>query len=107
MIDAGVFSFKIEGRLKDVNYVKNVVAFYRQELDKYSEKISSGKSTYSFVPDVEKTFNRGYTDYFLEGRTDCYNFISPKSRGKYIGKVINITNNYIEIKSNDKSNLMK
>ena len=101
LIDAGVFSFKIEGRLKDINYVKNVVAFYRQELDKYSDKISSGKSTYSFVPDVEKTFNRGYTDYFLDGRTDCYNLISPKSRGKYIGKVINITNNYIEIKSND------
>lgn len=100
LIDAGVFSFKIEGRLKDINYVKNVVAFYRQELDKYSEKISSGKSTYSFVPDLDKTFNRGFTDYFLDGRTDCYNLISPKSMGKYIGNAINVTNNYIDIKTN-------
>ena len=87
MIDAGIYSFKIEGRLKDIGYVKNVVSYYRQELDKYSNKSSSGKTFFSFTPDIEKTFNRGYTEYFLNERTDCYNFISPKSRGKCIGKV--------------------
>ena len=86
MIDAGVFSFKIEGRLKDIGYVKNVVSYYRQELDKYSNKSSSGKSIYLFTPDVEKTFNRGYTEYFLNNLTDCYNFVSPKSMGKCINK---------------------
>ena len=85
MIDSGIYSFKIEGRLKDVGYVKNVVAYYRQQLDKFSEKSSSGKSVYPFIPDVEKSFNRGFTDYFLSGRTDCFNFVSPKSRGKYLG----------------------
>ena len=86
MIEAGIYSFKIEGRLKDVGYVKNVVAYYRQLLDKYSEKSSSGISIYPFAPDVEKSFNRGFTDYFLNGRCDCFNFVSQKSRGKYIGK---------------------
>ena len=87
MIENGVYSFKIEGRLKDAGYVKNVVAYYRQELDKYSEKSSSGRSIYTFTPDVEKSFNRGFTDYFLNKRTECYNFSSPKSLGKYIGTV--------------------
>ena len=50
MIDAGVYSFKIEGRLKDSNYVKNITAYYRHELDKYSQKSSSGKSIYPFKP---------------------------------------------------------
>ncbi len=68
LIDAGVKSFKIEGRLKDKNYVKNVVAFYRQEIDKFAEKDSSGKIFSDFVPDVNKSFNRGFTDYFLDGR---------------------------------------
>ena len=87
MIDSGVFSFKIEGRLKDIGYVKNIVSCYRQELDKYSDKISSGKPFYSYIPDAEKSFNRGFTDYFQKGRTDCYILISPKSMGKYIGVV--------------------
>ena len=95
MIESGVYSFKIEGRLKDKDYVKNIVSYYRQELDKYSEKASSGKSVYSYVPDPEKSFNRGFTNYFLNGRTDCYNFISPKSRGKYIGKVVELDNRSI------------
>ena len=90
MAEAGVFSFKIEGRLKDANYVKNVTAFYRQELDKCSEKISSGKSIYPFTPNPEKSFNRGFTDYFLEKRKTCFNFVSPKSKGEYLGKVIEI-----------------
>ena len=97
MIDSGIYSFKIEGRLKDIGYVKNVVSYYRQLLDKYSEKSSSGKSLYPYIPDVEKSFNRGFTDYFLKGRTDCFNPMSPKSRGKYIGKVVSIKDNNILI----------
>lgn len=97
MIDAGVYSFKIEGRLKDIGYVKNVVSYYRKLLDRYSPKSSSGRSIYPFTPDVEKSFNRGFTDYFLKGRTDCFNPISPKSRGKLIGKVIRTKGNSILI----------
>ena len=99
MIDAGIFSFKIEGRLKETGYVKNVTAFYRQELDKYSEKISSGKSFYPFVPNPEKSFNRGFTDYFLEKRKNCFNFISPKSKGEYLGKVVEVKKDYFVIKT--------
>ena len=77
---------KNENLFLDKEYVKNVVSYYRQELDKYSEKSSSGKIIYPFIADTERTFNRGYTNYFLESRKDCFNFISPKSRGKYIGK---------------------
>ena len=99
MFDSGIYSFKIEGRLKDTGYVKNVVSYYRQELDKYSEKSSSGKSTYSFTPDVERSFNRGFTDYFLKERTECYNQYSPKSRGKYIGIVKRADKNSIFIET--------
>lgn len=95
MIEAGVYSFKIEGRLKDVNYVKNVVSYYRQELDKYSQKISSGHCEYPYKPNPEKSFNRGFTDYFLEKRKDCYNFASPKSIGEYIGRVSLIQKDFI------------
>ena len=99
MIDSGVFSFKIEGRLKDVGYVKNVVSYYRQLLDKYSEKSSSGKSTYPFIPDVEKSFNRGFTDYFLKGRGECFSPYSPKSRGKFVGKVSGVKGNVVYIET--------
>ena len=100
LVDSGVYSFKIEGRLKDINYVKNITAFYRQGLDKYSKKASSGRSLYNFVPNPEKSFNRGFTDYFLTGRKDCFNLLSPKSRGEYIGKVVNVTKNSIVVKTN-------
>lgn len=97
LIKAGVKSFKIEGRLKDLNYVKNVVAFYRREIDKYSEKISSGTVTLDFEPDVNKTFNRGYTDYFLDGRKKCFNFDTPKSLGEKLGKVTKVGRDYFEL----------
>lgn len=94
MIDAGVSSLKIEGRLKDLSYVKNVVTYYRQKLDKilarHPEYIraSSGKSTYTFTPNLEKSFNRGYTEYFFNGRTpDMWSIDSPKSIGEPIGKI--------------------
>ena len=97
LVDAGVKSFKIEGRLKDENYVKNVVAYYRQKLDKISEKISSGKVFLDFEPDLHKSFNRGFTDYFLNGRQKCFNFYTPKSLGEKLGKIKNIGKDYFEL----------
>lgn len=89
LINAGVCSFKIEGRLKDAGYVKNIVAYYRSLLGNGS---SSGRSIYQFQPNPEKSFNRGFTNYFLNSREDCYCFDSPKSKGEYIGKVLKIVN---------------
>lgn len=97
LIDAGVKSFKIEGRLKDINYVRNVTAYYSNLIDKYARRTSSGKVFLDFKPDVNKTFNRGYTTYFLEGREQCFNFLSPKSRGEKLGKVKRVAKNYFEI----------
>lgn len=103
LIKAGVKSFKIEGRLKDINYVKNVVAFYRREIDKYAEKISSGRVELDFEPDVNKTFNRGYTDYFLDGRKKCFNFETPKSMGEKLGKVTKVNRDNFELEDIAKS----
>ena len=102
LIQAGATSFKIEGRLKDVSYVKNVVAAYRQRLDAYIEKhsdeycrASQGHCTYTFTPNLNKTFNRGFTNYFLHGRqpdrhqvrTDIFSPDTPKAMGEYVGYV--------------------
>lgn len=97
MVDIGVNSYKIEGRLKDINYVKTVVLYYRRLLDKYSQKISSGEVITDFVPDVNKIFNRGYTNYFLKEREKCFNFDAPK--GVLIGIVTKIGRNYFDIES--------
>lgn len=88
LVNIGVKSFKIEGRLKDINYVKNVVYNYRKELDKISLKVSSGKIFTEFEPDVNKSFNRGFTSYFLDKREKCYNFDYPNMRGEKIGKIL-------------------
>ncbi len=93
-VEFGVKSFKIEGRLKDENYVKNVVAYYRNKLDKISEKTSSGKIFLDFEPDVNKSFNRGFTDYFLENRKQCFNFNTPKSLGEKLGKIKKLDKSY-------------
>lgn len=101
LLDAGVSSLKIEGRLKDASYVKNVTAFYRKKLDalfkkrpEYS-KASSGTVSFSFEPVVEKSFNRGFTDYFLTQRTsDITAFDTPKSLGEKVGSVKEIKGNY-------------
>ena len=93
MIDAGIMSFKIEGRLKDLSYVKNITAHYRQLLDSMMdghEMASSGKTTFFFTPDPERTFNRGYTDYFLKERKPMASLNTQKSIGKHIGKVTSI-----------------
>lgn len=102
LVNSKVKSFKIEGRLKDENYVKNVVLFYRQNLDKISSKTSSGKVFTDFKPNINKTFNRKYTDYFLEERKDCFNFDTPKSFGEEIGTVDKIFSDYFTINSNEK-----
>lgn len=91
---AGICSFKIEGRLKDKGYVKNIVSYYRKKLGK---GCSSGRSTYHFTPNPEKSFNRGFTEYFLNGRTNCFNQESPKSRGEYLGEVIETRKNWIKV----------
>lgn len=98
---AGVYSFKIEGRLKDIGYVKNIVAYYRQQLGKGN---SSGRSIYAFTPNPEKSFNRGFTEYFLKGRTDCFNQESPKSKGEYLGEVVEAKKDRFKIKTNKKIN---
>ena len=104
LVNYGVKSFKIEGRLKDINYVKNVVAYYRKELDKYSQKTSSGKVFVDFEPDVNKSFNRGFTTYFLEKREECYNFKTPKMMGEILGKVKNSSTGWIELDKKIKIN---
>ena len=105
MIEAGVTTFKIEGRLKDRDYVTNVVAYYRQLLDQLidSNPALAHASTrsvyqYSFTPNPTKTFHRGATDYFLHGRTShMANWQTPKSTGEEIGKVIAIKHNAIRV----------
>ncbi|PKO57368.1 MAG: collagenase-like protease, partial [Betaproteobacteria bacterium HGW-Betaproteobacteria-19] len=98
---AGVSSFKIEGRYKDLSYVKNITAHYRQLLDEIIEhpdadgpawqRASSGRSTFLFTPQAEKTFNRGYTDYFTNKRQHGIEaFESPKFVGEAIGRVTRI-----------------
>lgn len=98
LIDCGVSSLKIEGRLKDINYVKNVVAAYSDRLNeiirKHPEKYrraSMGTCRYTFEPNLKKTFNRGFTHYFLDGRRpDIFSPDTPKAIGEYVGKVKDI-----------------
>ena len=105
MIEAGVTSFKIEGRLKDLAYVKNVTAAYSERInniisqhpDKY-RRASLGRCSYSFVPDPTKTFNRGYTDYFLNGkRDDIASPDTPKAKGAFVGYVKEIKGNSFNV----------
>lgn len=104
LIDAGVSSFKIEGRYKDLPYVKNATARYRQLLDEILEhypeyqKSSDGHTTYTFPPQPEKTFNRSATDYFANGRqADIGAFDTPKFSGEALGKVTKVGKDFIEI----------
>jgi 23S rRNA 5-hydroxycytidine C2501 synthase len=103
LIDAGVDSFKIEGRLKDIAYVVNTVSFYRRRLDeiiakKNLRRASSGTSAIDFEPNLEKTFNRGFTDYGITGKkTGLGSIDTPKSMGEFVGTVTEIRNNYFVI----------
>ena len=104
LIDAGIRSFKIEGRLKDISYVKNITAHYRQQLDKILaqrpdlQRSSHGLCSYNFTPDPEKSFNRGKTDYFVNERTaDISNFSSPKYVGEKVGTVVKVAKDHIVV----------
>lgn len=102
MLDAGVVSLKIEGRLKENSYVKNVTAYYRKRLDEIFSRRSEyvrasyGTSSPQFEPVLEKSFNRGFTNYFLCGRNgDITSFDTPKSLGERMGAVKRVFKNYI------------
>lgn len=104
LIAAGVSSFKIEGRYKDLPYVKNATAHYRQLLDEILEempqyaKSSAGHATYTFTPQPEKTFNRSATDYFANGRqADIGAFDTPKFSGEELGKVRKVGIDFIDV----------
>lgn len=104
LIAAGVSSFKIEGRYKDLPYVKNATAHYRQLLDEILEempqyaKSSAGHASYTFTPQPEKTFNRSATDYFANGRqADIGAFDTPKFSGEELGKVRKVGKDFIDV----------
>ena len=104
LLDAGASSFKIEGRLKDVSYVKNVTAAYRQKLDailarrKEYARASSGSCRYAFNPQLDKSFSRGFTHYYLHGRTkDVFSFDTPKSLGEEMGTMKEARGNYLTV----------
>ena len=106
LIDAGVRSFKIEGRYKDLGYVKNITAHYRQLLDALLERrpelgrASSGHCTFSFTPDPARNFNRGATDYFVHGRQDDIGaFDTPKHAGMPLGSVLRVQAETFELET--------
>ena len=102
LVDTGVKSFKIEGRLKDETYVKNVVLYYRKLLDEF-DKTSDGIILSDFEPDINKTFNRGYTTYFIEkNKYDIFNFDTPKSTGEFLGVADKISKNGFGINTDKK-----
>ncbi len=104
LMDAGIGSFKIEGRLKDVDYVKNVTAYYRMEIDKILSRrheyrrASFGREHIDFEPKLEKSFNRGFTEYFLYGRTEDVSApATPKSVGEPVGHVKSVRGREIKV----------
>ncbi len=114
LVDAGIRSFKIEGRYKDMGYVKNITAHYRKLLDQLIEdrqdsdqpvsRASSGTTTFTFTPDPNQNFNREFTDYFVQGRKeDIGAFDSPKNPGQPIGFVTQLGANWVELELTDKT----
>ena len=112
LIDAGVRSFKIEGRYKDLGYVKNITAHYRKLLDEIIEegefaRASSGRTTFSFTPDPDQNFNREFTDYFVNGRQDEIGaFDTPKTPGRAIGWVTQLGDKWFELEVSDKATML-
>ena len=111
LVTAGITSFKIEGRYKDAGYVKNITAAFRLEIDRFLSgnpgyrRASSGETIPGFAPDVEKTFNRGYTQYFTSGGRDKIGAIdTPKSLGKAIGTVTAVERGFFRMKGDRVSN---
>ena len=117
LVDAGIRSFKIEGRYKDMGYVKNITAHYRLLLDALIEerqggsalpqhfplaRASSGTATFTFTPDPNQNFNREFTDYFVQGRKDDIGaFDSPKNPGQAIGHVTQVGPNWVDLETTD------
>lgn len=112
LVDAGVRSFKIEGRYKDMGYVKNITAHYRKLFDQLVEdreqsdfpvaRASSGRTTFTFTPDPDQNFNREFTDYFVNGRKDDIAALdSPKNPGREIGWVSRVGPDWIELELDD------
>lgn len=107
LIKAGIDSFKIEGRLKDIVYVKNNTSYLRKKLDAFLEehpdqyqKASSGRTFYHFEPEMDRSFNRGYTDYFVNHRREKIgSWESPKSKGQYIGQLLEVKGNGYRIEN--------
>ncbi len=107
LMRSGACAFKIEGRLKDINYVKNVVSAYSKRIDEIIRKhpgefrrASLGRVRYSFTPDLKKTFNRGYTNYFLKGRqADIFSPDTPKALGEFVGRVKEIRRDNFNVSS--------
>jgi collagenase-like PrtC family protease len=104
LIDAGIRSFKIEGRYKDMGYVKNITAHYRTLLDKIIERrpefarASSGRTSFAFTPDPNQNFNREFTDYFVGGRkSDIGAFDTPKNPGLPVGHVGKVGDRWVEL----------
>ena len=111
MLDAGVTSLKIEGRLKDESYVKNITAYYRARLDelfarrKEYARSSYGKCSPQFTPSPEKSFSRGFTDYMLKnGKEDIASFDTPKSMGERMGRVKFVSRNFFTVTGKDFNN---
>jgi putative protease len=117
LIDAGVRSFKIEGRYKDMGYVKNITAHYRKLLDEILDereasgdplaRASSGRTTFTFTPDPLQNFNREFTDYFVNGRKeDIGAFDTPKNPGQAIGWVTKLGPNFVELEVSDPATVL-
>lgn len=119
LVDAGIRSFKIEGRYKDMAYVKNITAHYRKLIDELIEarendpqhaplaRASSGRTSFSFTPDPDQNFNREFTDYFVNGRQDDIGaFDTPKNPGRAIGWVTQLGPNWVEIETTDAATML-
>lgn len=111
LIDAGVTSLKIEGRLKGIEYVKNITAHYRKIIDNIiasdggMSRSSSGSIKYYFMPDPSKTFNRGFSEYFTNNQQEgLSSFYTQKSIGKFVGKVNEVNSKWFSIKTSEEIN---
>jgi 23S rRNA 5-hydroxycytidine C2501 synthase len=111
LVAAGVTAFKIEGRYKGIDYVKNVTAAYRQAIDRFIEgrqeyrRGSSGVSAFTFSPDPDRTFNRGYTDYFISDRRDkVASLDTQKSIGQYMGAITGMGKDFFRMSRHDLQN---
>lgn len=117
LVDAGVRSFKIEGRYKDMGYVKNITAHYRKLFDELIEereggaaplsRASSGRTTFTFTPDPNQNFNREFTDYFVNGRQDDIGaFDSPKNPGQAIGWVTKVGPDWVDLECTNAASVL-